>query len=193
MPQGRSGQRGLSHVRSVEAAHLLDTKPVLEKNIDADSRTQPAIGGSDFTRKPGSTFRRNQDRRATLPRLSLLLSPGGPRRPLSPLRRAGSHRRSRGRRREVTPQSNNRAGVSSARAEPLELGALPPNPQSFLGHRGIALGVTVEGGEAVRLPRTDTRRHPIRLSLGEMASTRAPLRPAGRRGGYSPGSWQSSG
>ncbi|MGI5837304.1 MAG: hypothetical protein ACOX87_12570 [Chloroflexota bacterium] len=37
----------------------------------------------------------------------------------------------------------------------------------------------MEGGEADRLPQTDTRRHPIRLSLGELVSTRARFRLAG--------------
>ncbi len=47
-------------------------------------------------------------------------------------------------------------------------------------------------GEARRPPRTDIRRHPIRLSLGELVSTRARFCLAGRRIGYTLGGLAAS-
>lgn len=81
---------------------------------------------------------------ATLPRLWALLSPGGPGRPLPPLRRAGGRRRSHCRGRRVMPREPTRkekrqdgaAGQAQAR------GPVKPGQGSFLSLRsaGKALG-----------------------------------------------------
>ena len=68
---------------------------------------------------------------------------------------------------------------------PFGVGGSAPAPPQFTRHGGIALDILVRaGGETREPPRTDIRRHPIRLSLGASPRGVARLRLAGRPSGY---------
>jgi hypothetical protein len=58
----------------------------------------------------------------------------------------------------------------------LPRGALPPNPRSFKGIGESSGYRSFKVGESMKLPLVGIRRHPIRLSLGGLLSSRAGLR-----------------